>query len=313
MISKEEYKQLLSSLEGVPLFLQDWWLDEVCTDWGVAVAYNGDAVSGIWAYPTEQKMGVSITRTPAFTPYIGPVVFYPADLKATKRDSFEYEVITNLLSQIPDAKVWHISLQPALKQAGLFSNKGFEIIVRQTYLMPLDGGEEQVFARLHEDHRRKVRKAEKTLAIEEGDSQHIEMLFDFQQATLATKKVTMPYTIEQLKKVYNSCKEKGKTALWVAKKDTQVQAMIWQVWDNETSYYLMGSKNAEVRDNNAMVSLLWQAIKKSISLGLKTFDFEGSMDAGVEKFFRNFGGDKELYMVLKKNNSTLWKLKEAVR
>ncbi|MEZ5018085.1 MAG: GNAT family N-acetyltransferase [Flavipsychrobacter sp.] len=312
MTKKEQYKKLLPTLKGVPLFLNDWWLDAVCVDWDVAIAYNGDNVSGVWVYPAEQKMGVSIIRTPVFTPYIGPVVFYPSDLKPTKRDSFEYEVITDLLSQIPDAKVWHISLQPQLKQAGLFNSKDFEIVVRQTYLMPLDEGEEAVFARLHEDHRRKVRKAEKTLVIEEDHTQ-IDTLFDFQQTTLSSKKVQIPYSKEQLKKVFTLCKEKGNATLWVARKGENVQAVVWQVWDEERSYYLMGSKNPTIKDNNAMVALLWQAIKKSISLGHKTFDFEGSMDAGVEQFFRNFGGDKQLYLVLKKNNSALWKLKEAVR
>ena len=42
------------------------------------------------------------------------------------------------------------------------------------------------------------------------------------------------------------------------------------------------------------------------------FDFEGSMDPGVEKFFRNFGGMRELYLVLRKNESLLWKLKERL-
>ncbi len=47
-------------------------------------------------------------------------------------------------------------------------------------------------------------------------------------------------------------------------------------------------------------------------MGLRTFDFEGSMDEGVERFFRTFGGERALYMVLHKNDSLLWKVKQMV-
>jgi len=36
------------------------------------------------------------------------------------------------------------------------------------------------------------------------------------------------------------------------------------------------------------------------------------MDEGVERFFRNFGGERALYIVLRKNDSLLWKLKKRI-
>src|SRR5690606_32638192 len=103
---------------SVPLFLKDWWLDAVCKDWDVAIVHNGDKIAGIWPYAQEQKINVSIIRDQVLTPYMGPYVFYPHDLKPSKRDNFQYETITALLEKMPDAKVWHISTFPGLKQVG---------------------------------------------------------------------------------------------------------------------------------------------------------------------------------------------------
>jgi lipid II:glycine glycyltransferase (peptidoglycan interpeptide bridge formation enzyme) len=99
----------------------------------------------------------------------------------------------------------------------------------------------------------------------------------------------------------------------VARKAGVVQAILWHVWDNNRAYYLVGSKNPEIKDNRAVTALIWHAIKESNRLGKASFDFEGSMDPGVEHFFRNFGGERTLYMMLRKNTSLLWKLKELVR
>ena len=61
-----------------------------------------------------------------------------------------------------------------------------------------------------------------------------------------------------------------------------------------------------------MSLLLWHAIKEAKKRGNKTFDLEGSMDEGVERFFRNFGAGRALYIVLHKNDSLLWKLKKMI-
>ncbi len=309
---KEEYKKICEQHSGLPLFLQHWWLNEVCADWDVAIVHNGDAVAGVWPYNIEKKAGVTIIRTPVLTPYIGPYVFYPADLKKSKRDNFEHETITALLQKLPAAKVWSIALQPGLKQIGLFKESGLEIQTKQTFIVDLDEGEETVFANFNEDHRRNIRKAEKELAITD-EPQLLKQLYEFQKATLSSKKVGVFYSFKQMQSLFNACAKRNCTALWVAKKEKEVQAIIWQVWDADTAYYFMGSKNPEANNKKALTALLWHAIKHAMQLGKKAFDFEGSMDPGVEQFFRNFGGSRELYLVLKKNDSLLWKVKEKLR
>lgn len=310
--NKHAYKAFCAEQNDVPLFLKDWWLDAIGNNWDVAIVYNGDKIAGVWPYFTEEKIGVKIVRDQVLTPYTGPYVFYPHDLKPTKRDSFQHDTISQLLEQLPQAKVWHISTFPELKQTGLFKHAGFNVEPRQTFLMPLEDRIDTIFDRLHEDHRRKIRKAEQELSIED-EPQLLKDLWEYQKATLDNKDVRMHFSFEQLKALYDACSKRDCTALWVARKNGQVSAIIWHVWDRHTAYYLVGGKNPASKDYRAMTALLWHAITESKIMEKKTFDFEGSMDAGVEKFFRNFGCERTLYLVLKKNTSLRWKLKSLLR
>lgn len=312
MTDKDRYRELCKQHTDLPLFLHDWWLDAVCAEWDVAIVNNGDNIAGVWPYVIEEKIGVSIYRNPVLTPYLCPYVFYPPDLKETKRDNFEHEVINELYKKLPAIKVWALALLPGQKQVGLFRSKGFDILPRQTFLMPLAEDQQTIFLKLHEDYRRNIRKAEAEMQIAH-EPEMLQTLWEYQKATLDKKDVRMHFDMQQLQKTFDSCVANNSTALWVARKDGVVQAILWHIWDNKRAYYLVGSKNPAIKDSRAMTALIWNAIRESKKMGKASFDFEGSMDQGVEHFFRNFGGSRELYLVLRKNNSLVWRLKEMLR
>ena len=110
----------------------------------------------------------------------------------------------------------------------------------------------------------------------------------------------------------DACKKHDAASLWVAKDGDIIQAIVWQVWDDNCSYYFMGGQNPEAGGYKAMSLLLWHGMKEAKKRGQKTFDLEGSMDEGVERFFRSFGGTRALYLILHKNESLLWKMKNLI-
>lgn len=311
MTQKEKYIAFCSGSAAAPLFMRPAWLDVVCPAWDAAIAYNGDSVSGIWAFPQETKWGVTLLRTPPMTPYLGPVVFYPADLKETRKERFEYETIQSLLSQIPDAAVWHLAMAPGNRQPGLFRQHGLTCGVQQTFRLNLREGEEKLLAQMRESTRKNIRQAESEYTIQRAEAQ-MDDLFAFHRETLRAKGRRATCPLAKLKEMQAALEKMGASALWSARAGNGIDAVIWQVWDCDTSYYLMGGQNPAGQGYRAMTLLLWHAIKFARQNGQAIFDFEGSMDAGVERFFSNFGGNKELYLVLKKNRSWLWQLKNLV-
>ncbi len=293
------------------VFTQAWWLDAVCEDWDAVIVMNGETVKGAWAYPIERKMGVGLFRTPKLTPYTGPQVFYPADIKPAGRDGFEHDTIEELLKQLPDIAVWNLALEPGLKQAGIFSNHGLQIQARQTFLLDLEPDETTLFANFKDTTRRNIKLAEKECVITaEPDS--LPQLYQYHKHTLGKKEKGIAHAEKEMSLLLAAVIKNNAGSIHVARQGGRIEGIAWYVWDARGCYFIMGARNPEAQGHKAMSLLHWMAIKEAKKMGLQYFDFEGSMDAGVERFFRSFGGCRELYMVVHKNNSVLWKAKQSL-
>lgn len=312
MSNKDVYKKLCSQRKDIPVFSQPWWLDTVCKNWDVAISKKGEHIAGAWPYPIEKKLGVTLLRTPMLTPYLGPLVFFPHDLKESNNDGYEHETISDLIKQLPAAPVWNISVQPGLKQAGIFKQHKLHSQVQQTFLLELNEDEETLLTNMKDAVRRNIRIAESEVTVTNAP-EHLKDLYRFQKSTLAKKGKSFPYSLRDLQKIMDAAIKNKSAALWVAKTpDKKIQAIVWAIWDDKTSYYFMGAQNPETNSYRAMSLLLWHTMRLAKERGNSVYDLEGSMDEGVERFFRNFGGDRALYIVLMKNKSLIWKLKQAI-
>ncbi len=157
---------------------------------------------------------------------------------------------------VPNADVWHLALQPAVKQAGLFKNHKLRPQVQQTFLLGLGASEDALFANMKDTARRNIRQAEKEIIISNEPAQ-LRELYKFQRATLEGKgKLSWPYNAAYLQKIMDACVAHSACALWVAKKEGATQAIVWQVCVDATcSYYLMGAQNQDSTSYKAMSAL----------------------------------------------------------
>ncbi|MBA3828395.1 MAG: GNAT family N-acetyltransferase [Taibaiella sp.] len=311
MNNQRLYRQICSE-EYIPIFLQPWWLDAVCKEWDAAIVQQGEHVTGIWPYAIEKRLGLPILRNPKLTPYLGPHIIVPDDMKLSKADGIEQEIVGKLLQQMPQAKVWNIALQPGMKQAGVMKRNELEVQVQQTFLLDITREENTILAGMSESIRRNIRTGGKEIVVT-NEPDFLPHLYRFQKKALAKKGIRQHFTLQDAQKLMNACLDNFSTALWVAKHKGLVQAAIWNVWDHERSYYFMGAQKEDNKDPRIVTVILLHAIMESKHRGNLTFDFEGSMDEGVEKYFRGFGGTRELYMIIKKNTSMRWNLKEMIR
>jgi lipid II:glycine glycyltransferase (peptidoglycan interpeptide bridge formation enzyme) len=312
MSNKDIYKKIFSQRKDIPVFSQPWWLDAVCKSWDVVISKKGDHIAGAWPYPVEKKIGVAMIRTPKLTPYLGPLVFFPHDLKESNIDSYEHDTVADLIKQLPTVPVWYLSIQPGLKQAGIFKAQKLTSQVQQTFLLELKEDEETLLENMKDAVRRNIRIAESEVTVTNSPD-NLKDLYKFQKATLAKKGKSLAFSYKDMKVVMDAALANKSTALLVARTaDKKIQAIVWSIWDDNTCYYFMGGQNPDTNSYRAMSLLLWTTMKMAKQRGNKIYDLEGSMDEGVERFFRNFGGDRALYIILMKNKSLLWKLKMAI-
>ncbi|MCC6372738.1 MAG: hypothetical protein IT236_17165 [Bacteroidia bacterium] len=69
--------------------------------------------------------------------------------------------------------------------------------------------------------------------------------------------------------------------------------------------YLFGVFDSENKHHGAGVSCMWQSILKAKEMGLSHFDFEGSMNEKIERYFREFGGELVPYFCIEKIKPSL--------
>lgn len=185
--------------------------------------------------------------------------------------------------------VINFNFHPSVIDIQPFIWKGFSSNVRYTYVINLDNIK-RIWAEMDSTRRNDIRRAEKDGIYIEGGGK-FEEIFSLVEKTFQRQKMKIKFRAAAFQ--YNDLLEKkGWCRSFIAKdKDGKPIAGVYIVWDWKRSYYLLGGYDPQHRHHGAMALAIWEAIKFSKEkLGLKEFDFEGSMLPQIELFFRKFGG-----------------------
>jgi lipid II:glycine glycyltransferase (peptidoglycan interpeptide bridge formation enzyme) len=143
------------------------------------------------------------------------------------------------------------------------------------------------------DCRNSIRKAMK-------DGIYIDIECDFNQILILVKKTFQrqnkkitPNSWVDKSIIYNREAETlSRCRSFVAKtKDGVPIAVVYIIWDNKRGYYALSGYDHSNAHHGASSLALWTAIEYTRNeLGLREFDFEGTMLQNLEPFFRQFGG-----------------------
>lgn len=301
--------------DQLPVFFRPWWLDIVCSgSWELALSLDEQGkIQAVFPYQVELKWGLRLLRTPALTPYLGPIVLAAQGMSdGPDRWELEEQQLAVLLSQLPPASYIQFPAVPGFNQFLPLLHQGFSNTNRLTYRIDLRQSEEEILARMQKRRRRYIRNAETGLRITDG-MPYLQQFFSMHRRTFEKKKQPYRYSPAFLHRLMDTAMAQQASRFWaIVQEDDTPLGMLWVVYDGQCMYQLL-STFSEGSGNPAAVSLLtWHAITEARKMGLAFFDFEGSIDPGIEQFFRKFGGDRHGFMVFEKTTSPLWKLKKAL-
>lgn len=112
--------------------------------------------------------------------------------------------------------------------------------------------------------------------------------------------LAIPYSKELFINLYHACNERHCCRLLKAEdKDGEIHAVAMLVWDSTSVYFLLNGSNPKIRNSQANVAIIDEAIQTAGRLGLK-FDFEGSVIKEVNHAFREYGGIPKPYFSISK-------------
>ncbi|MDR1455929.1 MAG: GNAT family N-acetyltransferase [Tannerella sp.] len=312
-MSKETYRALCRTEESIPLFSQDWWLDTVCgeANWEVLLIEEGRRVQAAWPLyrpcphlvtmpPCTQTMGIW------FAPF-------PDDMKYASA----LERRQSLCRQLVDRLKSRVFLQrfPYTFTDWLpFYWAGYRQTTRYTYLLHNLKDAESLWDGMNRNLRRNIRKARDTCRITVRTGIPVDDFLRMQSLTFERQHRKNRQPDGVLRRLVDVCRARQQGELWGGYDETgRLHAAAFVVWQKRSAYYLAGGGDPSLRHSGAHSLVLWEAIRFAAGRS-DTFDFEGSMLPGVERFFREFGGIQTPYFSIGKGKRSLIdRIRMAVR
>lgn len=296
-IDSDEYVKFSRQSGGV--FNQPEWLKIYDEKLQVIGIYNlNNELTGCFNVYLSKKLFFNFLFTPPYTPNNALCFVNPAQ-NASNIISYEKELhqaIVGFLSGYKGTILMSAFPYNIIDTQIYFWNK-FKVIPNYTYVLDLLPDNEWLFNNLSAEKRKSIRKAENdNLLIKENYDYKIVqelILKTFSRKNKSTNSVLLEKILFQYATASNSYS-------FVAYKNNAPVACTFVVHYNNYCYYLFGGYDTHNKHHGAGPACMWHSILKAKELGVKYFDFEGSMLPEVEKYFRDFGGKIVPYYTIQK-------------
>ncbi len=278
------------------------WLRMYGTSLEIYGIYNKDSklIGAFHLYKSRTAKILNHYKNPPFTPHCG-LVFSNHSSNKSNQLSFDKSVLNALaefFEKLP-YQLFTLAFPIGFMDMQAFIWKKFKVIPNYTYRLDLTQSVDELLKNLSGDKRNSINKSLKD-AITVSLSDDLKQVKTMVEKTYSRKAKTVNEAI--LNSILFKFANAQNSFTYVAEIDKKPTALSFCIHDTTCAYYLLGGYDNLNKHQGAGVIALWNCILHAKNLGLKTFDFEGSMIPQVEKYFRGFGGDLIPYYTLNKGN-----------
>jgi len=254
---------------------------------------------GGFYYVSAKKYGFSFIKLPPYTPHCG-LFFVSESSNRSSGNSFSKEVITAVCEYImkQGSAITVLAIPSNIIDLQPFIWNKFKVVPNYTYRISLSRSMEEIRNNFDPKNRNVINKAVKEAVSVHEDILSKGELYDFFEVALRSAGANV-YRNE-LYAIFHDFSDRNNSFSLTAKKDGEVLGSVFCVFDKQNCYYLLGglSKKSGIAGVNNLLVL--RSIEIAKEKGCDTFDFEGSMLKGVEKFFRSFGPELVPYYTVNK-------------
>ncbi|MDI1354707.1 MAG: GNAT family N-acetyltransferase [bacterium] len=297
-INIEQYAEAAEKIIGV--FGSKKWLS-VYGDTLTAVGIFKDELQliGGFYFLKTKKYGFNFLKLPPYTPHCG-LFFISESTNRSSGNNFSKEVITEVCNYIQreNAALVVLAFPSAIIDFQPFIWNKFKVIPNYTYRIDLKRSMEEIKTNFDPKNRNVINKALKEqVTIHENILEGTE-LNQFFLTSLSSTGANI-YKNE-LKSIFKKFSSNENSFSVTAKKGDEILGTVFCVHDRQTCYYLLGGLSKVTKIAGVNNLLVQRSIELAKEKACTTFDFEGSMLKGVEKFFRSFGPELVPYYTVNK-------------
>ena len=303
-MSKDLYRELCNKEDSIPVFSRDWWIDAVCgDDWDVLLdEKNGKVHAAMPLYIPCRN----IISMPHYTQTMG--VWFAAGAADTKYSSLleqRQAVCKSFIEKLRHYKSFLQNFSHEFTDWLPFYWDGYLQTTRYTYILHGIKDTDNILSGMSQQTRRNLKKAEElpvTVCRGVGTDDFLRM----QTLTFERQKKKNTQSSVVMRRIIDAARERGQGDIFGGyDKEGNLHATAFVVWQNSSAYYIAGGGDPSLRSSGAHTLVLWNAIKHA-SQYTDTFDFEGSMIPGVERFFREFGAVQTPYFMIYRGQLSLF-------
>ncbi|MCW3076075.1 MAG: hypothetical protein JWO32_684 [Bacteroidetes bacterium] len=263
-----------------------------------AILNNNSEIIGCFHYYTFKKAIFKFVITAPFSPNIDLFYINPS-LSVVGKNSFNKEISETVANYFDSLKVPYvnINLPDNMLDTQPFIWKGYLSRTRFSYLIDLSVNESQLWDNLSSEKRKSINKAGKDGLVIEQSTNH-QLIYSLIIKSLERNELAKNQEI--IRNILFSFSTPQNSFAFVAYNNSLPIGATFCVINNNKAIYLFGGFDSENKHHGAGVSCMWQSILTAKKLGLNYFDFEGSMDSKIERYFREFGGELISYFTVQK-------------
>jgi lipid II:glycine glycyltransferase (peptidoglycan interpeptide bridge formation enzyme) len=312
MHSKEKYSEFCSMEDKLPLFFHPWWLDSVCSDgnWDAIVLEKNKVVVGVYPYLVKERLNYfKVLTMPPFTPFLGPYIKYPEDLRGYEKASYEKEVLGNFINELPDFDKFVQLFNYDIRNWLPFYWRDFLQTTYYSYIIEDISDPERIKSEFHPNKQQEIKKAEKIVNVQFDLPP--EEFYAFHKKALEKHGQKISYSLDLFRRIHQATKDNNAGRILYATDGDQIYASLFFVWDKRSGYNLITANDPDFRKSGALSLLIYEAIS-FLSKHTENYDLEGSMNENYEFSYRQFGGKQYQYFLLSKTNSKVFRIFERV-
>ncbi len=272
------------SINGI-VYACSWYLDIVSKHWEALV--KDDYVS-VFPLTTGRKFGIKYLYQPFFTQQLG--IF--------SKNIITHEIVDEFLTSIPSKyKFAEINLNIFNK----VDTKKYDTITKFNYELSLNDSYESIYKNYSQNIKRNIKKAVKSGVTIKTDIQPENIIKIFRENRGRDIKTLQDKDYLVLERLIKTCLKKGEAEIWgVNTKEGELCVGVFFIRSYKRFIFLFSGTNKQARENGAMSLLIDTFIREHSQRDL-IFDFEGSNDVNLARFYKSFGSKKRIYFQLNIN------------
>lgn len=296
---------VLAQRDGTLFHTSIWLTGQPETETLIFGLYHEGMLVGGTAIALKKRWGQRLVPQPRMTPYYGPVFSDTLVLSAGLKNACRY-----LLSEVyARFDAFTFSLPPQAVQATQALEKVMPELFPGSTSKPMRTNricgiepEDLIESYTGCSQRRYVRRAARMPELTAEPSTDFEQLYQLAEESFAASGRKHPMPKEAFIQIAEKLHHHGLASCLLIRFQGEAVAAYWVPFDRHTAYYL----SSGLRQNHkklhagpyAMHLMIHEAMQQKL-----VFDFEGSMNESINKYFSSFGPGEKNYVYFRSVNS----------